>query len=427
MAATYTQVGATDSTGEPSKGMIARDCEAFKDIMCSGINVLLIFVPLGLVSKKMQWNSGVIFLTNFTGIMPLAGILGSATESLAEHTGQTIGGLVNASFGNAVEIIITIDAIERGLCDVVQAGLIGSVLSNLLLVLGMAMVASGFVRKEQAFNKDGAGASTSCLLVAATGVAIPTLFASEQGTSDVDRSLQLSRYCAIIMACVYGFFLIFQLGTHKHHFEDVGSDEKEDPAIRTSNGGNEIRTSNGGNEVGRLTRRSSIVGVMREEEEEEKVMSPITSTVVLLLATIVIAQLSELMVGSIEDVSEDYDIPKSFIGLILLPIVGNAAEHMTAVVAAFKGKMDLAIGVAVGSSTQIALLVVPFSIMIGWYFDEPMDLNFGTFFSGIFLLAVFLVTSVLNDGSSNWLEGLMLIATYVMVAVICWFVPNKQG
>jgi len=384
------------------------DLTAFKEILFSCINVLLVFVPIGWKSQSMGWSSATIFFTNFIAIIPLAGILGAATESLADHTGQTIGGLINASFGNAVEIIITVDAIKRGLCNVVQAGLIGSVLSNLLLVLGMAFIASGILRKEQSFNKDGAMAQSSALLLAGTGMAIPTLFAAHEGSS-VEDAVHLSRICAFIMAAVYVFFLIFQLSTHSHHFEDVSDPvSKEELA----------------NVHGAAKRFSNVVGGIADEGDAGPTLSPISSTLVLMGSTLIVAQLSELMVGSIEEVSEDYGLPKAFIGLILLPIVGNAAEHMTAVSAAFKGKMDLAIGVAVGSSTQIALLVVPLSIMIGWYYDEPMSLNFGTFYTGIFLLAVFLVGNVMHDGASNWLEGVMLIATYLMIAVISCFIQS---
>jgi Ca2+:H+ antiporter len=359
------------------------------------------------MSKPMGWNSAIVFSTTLLAIIPLAGVLGAATEALAEHTGQTVGGLINASFGNATEIIITIDAIRSGLCKVVQAGLIGSMISNLLLVLGMSFMSSGLLRLEQTFNKDGAGANTSCLLVAAIGLSMPTLFNySEHGPTE-DDVLFVSRVVAMVMAVVYCFFLVFQLCTHKHHFSDAGGESADE--FRKS-------LSEATGIVGRLSQ----VMLSDDEGEEAAVLSPASSTIVLMVSTLVIAQLSELMVDSIEDVSENYGVPKSFIGLILLPIVGNAAEHMTAVVAAFKGKMDLAIGVAVGSSTQIALLVVPFSVMTGLYFDQPMDLNFGPFFTGTFLLTVFLVGSVLQDGSSNWLEGLMLCSTYVMIAIISW-------
>lgn len=398
----------TQETQE-QQSTLKSDLDGLKGIFCSAINVLLVFVPIGWVSKSMQWNSAVIFSTNFLAIIPLAGILGAATESLAEHTGQTVGGLINASFGNAVEMIITIDAVRKGLIPVVQAGLIGSVLSNLLLVLGMAFMASGLLRKEQAFNKDGAGANTSCLLVAACGVVIPTLFDASESESLADVVF-LSRICACILAIVYCFFLVFQLKTHTHHFDDVSSPVSTVELMQAS---------------GVIKRLSTYAGVkVAEDEEDELVLSPIAATLTLMGATCIIAVLSELMVGAIEGVSDDFGVPKAFIGLILLPIVGNAAEHMTAVVSAFKGKMDLAIGVAVGSSTQIALLVVPFSIMIGWYFDQPMTLSFGVFHGGVFLLTVFLVGSVLQDGSSNWLEGVMLVGTYVMIAIISWCVSD---
>lgn len=383
------------------------DLRAVRCILMSCVNVFLVFVPIGLMSASQGWNSAIIFTTNWAAIIPLCGILGAATEALAEHTGQTVGGLVNATFGNAVEIIITIDAIKRGLCGVVQAGLIGSVLSNLLLVLGMAFIASGILRSEQSFNKDGAGANASCLLVAAIGVVLPTLFDQSGFATDSDSVLLLSRMCAIIMFCVYFFFLVFQLITHEHHFADASIAVTQE----------EIEGA--GEFVSRISK--VFVSLKEDDGTEDPELSPIGSVVLLAVTTLIVCQHSELMVGSIERVTDDFNIPQSFIGLILLPVVGNAAEHITAVTSAFKGKMDLAIGVAVGSSTQISLCVVPFSIITGWYLDQPMDLNFGAFNAGVFLLTVFLVGSVLQDGASNWLEGVMLLGTYVMIAVISWY------
>jgi Ca2+:H+ antiporter len=371
-------------------------------MIISPLNILLIFVPLGIASQYYQWTSVKIFTCNFLALIPLAGILGNATEALADYTGPTIGGLINASFGNAVELIVTVIAIKAGLCPVVKATLIGSILSNLLLVLGMAFLASGLKRSEGGFNEQGAQASSASLLTAAIGVSLPTLFAGMPEVNERDQ-VGASRLCACILAVVYGFYLVFQLKTHKHYFEEVA------PAVKQAEPYSELTAP----------------PPEAEEDEDDADLSPFPSTVVLGASTCIISYLSDFLIASIEDVSTDYHVPQSFIGLILLPIVGNAAEHLTAVTTAFKGKLDLSLGVAVGSSTQVALLIVPFAVIVGWFYDQPMSLNFGTFYSGVMVLSVFLVNQVLADGSCNWLEGLMLIATYTMIAVMCCFIPNE--
>jgi len=357
----------------------------YANILCRGINLLLIFVPLGIIAGQQEWSAASRFWLNFAAIVPLAGVLGAATESLAVHTGEMIGGLLNATFGNAVEMIVTINAIRSGLVDVVQGSLLGSILSNLLLVLGMAFFAAGIYTKECPFNATGANANTSCLVLAAISMALPTIFNHVPHTTQEDV-LMVSRISSIVIAVIYLLFLVFQLGTHAYLFT-------------------------GG-----------------EEEEEEGADLNICNSVVLLCAcTICVAVNSEILVDAIEGVTEEYGIPKAFIGVILLPIVGNAAEHTTAVTSAIKGKMDLSLGVAVGSSTQIALFVVPFSVLIGWAYGQPMTLDFRIFDAAVLVLSVFIASSVLSDGSSNWLEGAMLVGTYMLIAIIAWYIPDDMS
>lgn len=362
---------------------MAKNLAAVWGIVCVPLNVLLIFVPLGIVAGMQEWKDLHIFFFNFMAILPLAGVLGASTEALSAHTGQMVGGLLNATFGNAVEMIVTINAIKAGLVSVVQDSLIGSILSNLLLVMGMAFIASGFLSKESRFNSAGAAANVTCLVLASIALVLPTCFSYVPETTAEDN-VALSRIIAVILACVYVLFLIFQLRTHSELF------------------------------------------VGEEEEEEEAQMAWPIAILMLFACTCCVAVCSEYLVDSIEGVSDKYGLPKAFIGTILLPIVGNAAEHSTAVTAAFKGKMDLALGVAVGSSTQIALFVVPFSVIVGWVYDIPMTLNFEIFSSTVFILSVFIAASVLNDGSANWFEGVMLCASYTIVAIITWYLPDKK-
>lgn len=359
-----------------------------RDIFIHPVSVLLVFVPLGIVSGVLEWGSLPTFGFNFLAIIPLAAVLGGATESLAAHTGQMVGGLLNATFGNAVEMIVTINAIRSptgNLVPMVQQSLIGSILSNLLLVLGMAFLAAGCREKTSFFNKEGAGANISCLVLSSLALTLPTVFAYMNGTT-VEDEVMLSRIIAAVMACVYAAFLVFQLKTHANLFS---AEEAE------------------------------------KEEEEEKPMSVYLAAAVLLAATVAVSYCSDYLVDNIKEVSNEHGVPYSFIGLILLPIVGNAAEHTTAVSAAYKGMMDLALGVAVGSSTQIALFVVPFSVIVGWVSDVNMTLNFECFDAAVFLLSVFIASGILSDGNANWFEGLMLCSTYFIVAIISWFIPTE--
>jgi Ca2+:H+ antiporter len=333
----------------------------------------------------MEYGPGIIFWTNFAAIIPLASILGAATEALSVHTGQLLGGLLNATFGNAVEMIMCIQAVKAGLIGVVQGNLLGSILSNLLLVLGMAIFAAGTVRHEQSFNAHGAAANMSCLLVASISVCLPTCFTAVNDHTE-DEVLAISRICSVALMGVYGLFLFFMLKTHA----DLFADEQDDEGV------------------------------------DEDQLSVSFSVVLLAISTVVVFFCSECLVGSIEGVSEQYGLSKAFIGVILLPIVGNAAEHATAVTAAYKGMMDLALGVAVGSSTQISLFVVPCAVMYGWIVDQPMTLSFTVFDTTCQMLTVFLVAQVLQHGQCNWLHGAMLMVVYAFIAIETLYIKESD-
>lgn len=360
----------------------AKNAAGCRNIFCHPFNVLLLFVPVGIASKYMGYNSAVVFFCNFFAIIPLGGLVRAGTEVFSASAGPVIGGLVTATFGKAVEMIMCIQAVRLNLIRVVQGNLLGSILSNLLLVLGMAIFAAGITRSEATFNPAGAAANMSCQILASISIALPTMYRNVAGATD-DDVLWLSRMCAVFLAGTYFLFLIFQLKTHAHLFvEDQAS------------------------------------------SEDLQRMSPVIAWVLILTSTLICAACSECLVDSIEDVSDNWGLPKAFIGVVLLPAVGNAAEHITAVVCAYKGLMDLAITVAVGSSTQIALFVIPCSILFGWALDVPMTLNFRNFDSTCMMLAVFLTAQVLQHGNANWLHGAMLMTTYSLIAVICFFIPE---
>ncbi|KAF0699678.1 Aste57867_9778 [Aphanomyces stellatus] len=375
--------GGVDTEHKPTN-----DFAAFRDMVTgSPVNWLLLVSPFAIWSYVAEWGAVWVFTLNFLAMMPLANILGEATEALAEHTGDTIGGLVNASFGNAVEIIIAIFALKSGEIELVQSSLIGSMLSNLLLVLGMCFV-SGHLggAKESSFNGAGASINMSLLFVASFAMLIPSYYtisnvgAAAAGATEASLKaetlasvLSLSRMSAIFLVLMYAQLMVFQLVTHKPIAADP---EGHGPAI-------------------------SMVG----------------ATFVLLLATVCVAFLSEFLVSSVDELTKTSGIPKSFIGIIVLPIVGNAVEHITALKVAYKNNMELAMGVAVGSATQISLFVVPVCVIAGWIMGQPMTLAFNTFEALTYIFSTLIVYVIVADGKSNWLEGSMLLTLYILVGL----------
>jgi Ca2+:H+ antiporter len=382
---------------DPNQGYLAEQFSFLRSMFSGWINALLIFLPIGQICRYSELIFGVecasviVFSTNFLAIVPLASLLGGATEALSAHTGQLMGGLLNATFGNAVEMIMCIQSVKAGLISVVKGNLLGSILSNLLLVLGMALVASGLKRKAASFNAQGAAANMTCQLVASISVCLPTVFDTVHGNpedlsdpDDLKSVLKMSRICSVLLMGLYGLFLYFMLKTHSELF----ADEEED-------------------------------------EEKEDGLSPLFSMVLLIILTVMVERSSDALVDVIEPFSEAYGISKAFIGVILLPIVGNAAEHATAVTAAYNGMIDLALGVAVGSSTQIALFVVPVAVLFGWVYGEKMDLNFTIFDTVCQMLTVFLVSQVLQHGSVNWLHGAMLMSVYCFIAIETLYIEES--
>jgi len=381
------------------------------------INVMLFIIPFGLASKYV-WGDIPTFVLCMLSIMPLAKLLGIATEELALHTSETIGGLLNATFGNAVELIIAVIALKKGLLRVVQASLLGSILSNLLLVLGMSFFFGGIKYQTQRFNATAAQTSSSLLLLSSSGIVLPAAFFISTVSTVTGELLVLkvSRGASLVMLVVYVSYLIFQLKTHKHLYEPDGKKEASKQYDF--------------NPYQVFKRGFSFRGKPKEKTEESQEMEPETSqiplwgaVVILVIVTILVSILAEFLVGSIESVTEGGHVTQTFIAIILLPVVGNAAEHVTAVSVATKDKMDLSIGVAVGSSLQISMLLIPFLVVLGWMIGQPLDLYFQTFETVCLLVTVIIVNAVISDGESNWLEGVLLVATYTIIAIGFWFHP----
>ena len=325
-----------------------------------------------------------VFVSAGLAIIPLAGLLGRATEHLTTHTGAGIGALLNASLGNAAELIIALVALREGLHDVVKASLTGSILGNILLVLGASMFAGGVKFERQKFNQTVAGMGASLLLLAAVGLIIPALFHFTVTDSGIVIERELSLIISFILFIIYVASLLFTLKTHHHLFagETHNASDLGEPL---------------------WTRRASIM--------------------VLTIMTCLIALMSEMLIGALEPAAQQLGLTQVFVGVILVALVGNAAEHSTAVLVAIKNKMDLAYGIAVGSSLQIALLIAPVLVFASYFLGTPLDLIFTPFEVVAVTVSVLIVGFVAIDGESTWIEGVMLVGVYLMLAIAFFFLP----
>ncbi|XP_023924774.2 vacuolar cation/proton exchanger 3 isoform X2 [Quercus suber] len=356
-------------------------------IFSAKINILMPLGPLAILVDKMSGSHGWVFFLSLLGIIPLAERLGYATEQLACFTGPIVGGLLNATFGNITELIISIYALKSGMIRVVQQSLLGSILSNMLLVLGCAFFSGGivFYEKEQVFDKATASVDSGLLLMAVMGLLFPAVLHSTHTELHFGKSeLALSRFSSCIMLVAYASYLAYQLKRQKNQYIPVD--------------GGETQTEEG------------------SDDEEAPEISMWESIIWLSILTAWVSFLSEYLVNAIEGASASLKIPVAFISVILLPIVGNAAEHAGAVMFAMKDKLDISLGVAIGSSTQIAMFGIPFCVVAGWVMGRPMDLNFQLFETATLFITVLVVAFMVQDGTSNYLKGLMLVLCYLIVA-----------
>jgi Ca2+:H+ antiporter len=403
-----------------------RDALSIMDmIRSSKLNLLLLAVPIGISGGILGWPPLVVFGANFSALLPLALILGELTEDLIHRFGDTIGGLLNATFGNVVEMILGLAALGHGLLDVVAASLVGSILSNLLLVLGCCFFFGGTKYKTQYFNNTGNKAATSLLFLACISIVSPTAARHVYGASVItDTTLQvLSRTISVLLVSMYLCYLYFQLKTHTESFSSDDNNHDDAEGREVSRNADRRNSSLGG------VRSLADQPLLGEDYEGELDVEPVLSLAGALggltAVTLAVAACSEYLTGSIEAVTESTSINKSFLGIILLPIAGNAAEHFTAVFLAVRNKMDAAISIAVGSSIQIAVFVLPVTVLVGWAIGQPFTLNFDPFAVIVMTLSVILAYFVMADGRSNWFFGLQLLLTYAFVSSV--FFLAKEG
>ncbi len=351
--------------------------------------LLLVAVPGAVVLRIAGAGPIWLFLCSAAAIVPLAGLMGEATEQLADRLGPGVGGLLNATFGNAAELIIALFALFKGYDDVVKASLTGSIIGNVLLVLGASLLAGGLKHSTQVFNRTAAGVGSTMLVLAAFALLVPAIFHElpEVTARDLDLEHDLSIGVAMILILTYLAHLGFSLITHKRLFNPY----RQGPA------------------------------------EEEMRWSSRGATAVLIVATILVALMSEMLVGTVERASHFLGMNKVFIGVVVVAVVGNAAEHSTAVLVALKNEMDLAVGIALGSALQIALFVAPVLVLTSYLTSEPMDLRFTSLEVLAVLVGVFIARMVAEDGESNWLEGLMLLMVYAILSLAFFFLPERGG
>ncbi|KAH8655157.1 Sodium/calcium exchanger protein-domain-containing protein [Tricladium varicosporioides] len=360
------------------------------------INVLLIFVPLGIIAGVRSRSPVTVFILNFLAILPLSVLLTFLIDELSTKLYQPWRGLFNVMFTNLVKIIVNVVAVQDNEIRVVQSCMLGTILSNILLVLGFCFLASGIRSQESTFNNAIASTMSSLMVVACVSLIIPAALNAalhSSKSSSADKIVMLSRGTAVILLILYILYLYFRLVSHISLFNEEQIEESE--------------------EVG----------------QSSQTLSPVALVIALIIILVAITITAHFLVGSIKPLTEATHISKTFIGLILLPILGNGKERITAISVAYQGKMDLGIDVAIGSSMQIALFVTPLLVIVSWIMHntDPMTLHFQGFETVIFFVSVLVVNSLIQDGKSNYLEGAMCLGTYIIIALAFRLYPDDAG
>jgi Ca2+:H+ antiporter len=355
------------------------------------VNILLVFLPVALIARAANWGDITVFVSSALAIIPLAGLIGHSTEALAAKLGPTWGGLINVTLGNAAELIITIFALNRGLVELVKASIIGSILGNLLLVLGASLLVGGLRHGVQTFDRRSASTNATMVILAFLALAIPSAF--HPVLKDVSNAeaieLFFSEGIALILIGLYGLSVIYSLRTPKttigHEFEKAA------------------------------------------EETHAAAMGTTTAMIMLALATIGIVLMSETLVGTVEAVGKNLGLSEFFIGIIIVPLVGNVAEHAVAIQVAAKNRMDLSVNISLGSSLQVALFVAPVLVFVSLLFPKDLLLIFNNYELLALATASIVATLVAYDGESNWLEGAQLLAVYLIFGLAFYLLPTLEA
>ncbi len=355
-------------------------------LRASRLNLLLVLVPVAFLARLLGGGDVLVFGVAALALVPLAGLIGETTDELSKYTGPGVGGLLNATFGNATELILVLLGLRAGLVEVVKASLTGSILGNLLLVLGLAMLAGGWGRSRQTFSRTATGVSVAMLFLAAASLLMPAVFALTlygQLAAETPLLFEISLLVSGVLLLLYLASLVFSLNTHR-----------------------------------------DLLATPEHEAGDPPSLSRGAALALLLVATLATTATAETLVGSVEAATRALGLTEFFVGIVVIAVVGNAAEHFAAVLLARRNRMNLAVSIAIGSGTQVALLVAPLAVIASGLLGHPMPLLFNAFEIAAIGIAVFAVHLVTADGESNWFEGAMLIAVYAMLAILFAFVPE---
>ncbi len=373
---------------------------------------LVLFAPMALVLEFTHSEPLLIFIFAAIALIPLAKLIGDSTEHLAIHYGTTIASLLNVTFGNAAEIIIGIVALSAGLVNLVKASIIGSIIGNILLIFGLSLVVGGLKQKEQFFNKENTSYQSSMLFLAIIGLAVPTILSITVSNPTTEVSLVgqgniqfISDVLAFVLLGVYIASIIFTFVTHKHLFAIPSMEREEVNGLRGIKGNKLYKDIDN-----------------QRQHSEDSHWSKKKSILLLGAGVIGVVLVSEVLVSSVEVTIKKFGFGEVFVGAIIVGIVGNAAEHSSAILLARRGKLDLSIGIAAGSGTQVAIFVVPILVITGIVLNRPFNLVFTIYELAMVFLAALILNLIAHDGKSNWFEGIMLTAVYIMIAVGFFFI-----
>jgi Ca2+:H+ antiporter len=388
--------------------------------------LLLVSTPIALILNFVGFDHIVIFIISAIGLIPLAKLIGDSTEHLSEYYGPTVGSLLNVTFGNSAEIIIAIVAISAGLLDLVKASITGSILGNILLVFGLSLIAVGALEKnkEQSFNKHNTSIQSSMLFLAIIGLAVPTILsntvlrttATTYVLENQAKIQLLSDILAFLLLSAYVAGILFTFVTHKQLFNYSRSEQvREDRKAATVEGQE-------GKENSRFFQKKEERHRNQQQYEGNSIWSKKMSFIILGISMVGVVALSEVLVDTVESTTKRFGFGKLFVGAIIIGIVGNAAEHSSAIMLARKGKLDISIGIAAGSGTQVALFVVPILVIAGMIMNRHFNLVFTIFELVAIFLAAIILNLIAHDGKSNWFEGFMLIIVYIIFAAGFFFI-----
>jgi len=398
-------------------------CGRFLEKIGGPLNLLLITIPIAAGCSLGEASAVSRFIFAAISVIPLAGLMGGATETIAEFAGPGVGGLLNATFGNAAELILGLFSVFKGLDTLVKASITGSIIGNVLLVLGMSMFAGGMRFRVQKFNKTAIGTSATVCVMASIAITIPAVTTSASNGSQENH---LSVGVAVILIFSYCVMLIFSLITHKEFFNaQEGDGEKKPEPVNLEKPSSSIDAEAGANKE---ARSHSVLNVVKENTGQHHDKVALYKAIALLcVASAFVAWMSEILCGAVNEAGEALGVSKVFMGVIIVAIVGNAAEHSTAVMVAIKNNMDVSINIALGSALQIAMFVGPVLVLCSYARETPMNLVFTMLEVFAVFLSLVIVWMVVQDGESTWMEGFLLMMLYLILALAFLFLSTDEG